>query len=220
MDLPRSFDAESLPLFCDILARRDKKLEAIIQHFGYPPCWTRPPGFETLVYIILEQQVSLASAKAAFDKLKAILPVVTPEGFLLLDDATLKSCYFSRQKIVYARHLATSLLNEDLDLSQFPTMSNEEIRAQLIKVKGIGNWTIDVYLMMALHRTDLFPLGDVALIKSLKETRQVAESVEREALSQVVLKWHPYQTIAAFLLWHSYLCRRKKKDQQSPVPVV
>ncbi len=219
MDFPLTFNEETVPLFCDELAKHDEKLGLIIERFGYPPCWKREPGFETLVYIILEQQVSLASAKAAYDKLKEVLPVVTPEGFLLLDDATLRASYFSRQKMIYTRHLASSVLNKTLDPLQFPSMSNDEIRTELTKVKGIGNWTVDVYLMMALNRTDLFPLGDVALIKSLKETEQVAEAASKEDLASLAMKWAPYQTIAAYLLWHNYLCLRKKKDQQLLVPV-
>ena len=215
---PSTFNEISLPLFCNKLARRDMDLKGIITAFGYPPFWTRTPNFETLVYIILEQQVSLASAKAAYLKLKERLPALTPEKFLLLDDIALKACYFSRQKIAYTRHLATSIRDHGLDLSQFEAMDNDAIRSSLTQVKGIGNWTVDVYLMMALKRTNLFPLGDVALIQSLKETKNLHEGISKEEIAVIAKKWEPYQTIAAYMLWHAYLSRRKK-DQQSLVPM-
>ena len=205
-----TFNEASLPVICDKLAERDKDLQKIIETFGYPPFWQRSPNFETLVYIILEQQVSLASAKAAYLRLKEVLPNPTPHGFLLLDEATLKACYFSRQKIVYTRDLASCITTTDLNLERFEMMSDDEIRVALTRVKGIGNWTVDVYLMMALNRTNLFPIGDVALIRSLKETKRLKKDVSKEELVRIALAWAPYQSIAAYLLWHAYLMRKKR----------
>ena len=205
-----TFNEASLPVICNKLAERDKDLGEIVEAFGYPPFWQRTPNFETLVYIILEQQVSLASAKAAYLRLKEVLPDVTPQDFLLLDEGTLKTCYFSRQKIIYTRHLATCITNFELDLESFEVMSDDEIRVALTRVKGIGNWTVDVYLMMALNRTNLFPIGDVALIRSLKETKSLKNNVSKEELVRIALGWAPYQTIAAYLLWHAYLMRKKR----------
>lgn len=205
-----SFTSESLPLLCDQLAKKDAQLKAIITQYGYPPFWSRPATFASLILFILEQQVSLASAKAAFDKLQATIGTVTPQKVLQLSDAELKACYFSRQKTVYARCLAEAIISKQVNLKKLATASNEEVRNTLIQVKGIGNWTVDVYLMMVLQRCDLFPSGDIALINSAKEVLQLPPQTTKETVLTIAQKWVPYRTIAAYLLWHAYLCKRKK----------
>jgi DNA-3-methyladenine glycosylase II len=210
MSLPKSFNKTNFRTICDALAGRDEDLKKIIALYGYPPFWERAPNFETLVHIILEQQVSLASAKAAYQKLKEKLIEVTPHNFLALDDDALKACYFSRQKITYTRHLATAIQSSQLNLTKLATLDDTLIREQLTQIKGIGNWTVDVYLMMALQRSDLFPLGDVALMRSIKEIKQLDEAVTRDQVSAIAATWKPYQTVAAFILWHAYLSKRKR----------
>lgn len=205
-----SFTSESLPLLCDQLAKKDAQLKSIITQYGYPPFWSRPATFASLILFILEQQVSLASAKAAFDKLQATIGAVTPQKILQLSDAELKACYFSRQKTVYARCLAEAIISKQVNLKKLATASNEEVRNTLIQVKGIGNWTVDVYLMMVLQRCDLFPSGDIALINSAKEVLQLPPQTTKETVLTIAQKWVPYRTIAAYLLWHAYLCKRKK----------
>ncbi len=205
-----SFTSESLRPLCDQLAKKDAQLKAIITQFGYPPFWSRPASFASLILFILEQQVSLASAKAAFDKLQATIGTVTPQKIVQLSDAELKACYFSRQKTVYARCLAEAIITKQVNLKKLATASNEEVRSTLIQVKGIGNWTVDVYLMMVLQRCDLFPSGDIALINSAKDVLQLPPQTTKEAVLAIAQKWAPYRTIAAYLLWHAYLCKRKK----------
>lgn len=206
----QTFDKISFKKICDKLAKKDKDLKNIITNYGYPPFWNRTPGFETLVYIILEQQVSLASAKAAYLKIKDVLGEITPAGILLLTDEMLKSCYFSRQKIVYARHLAESIISHSLILYNLHKLDDEEVRKELTKIKGIGNWTVDVYLMMAMQRANLFPLGDIALIKSIREVKNLAPDISKDEIALQAKKWAPHQTIAAYLLWHAYLSKRKR----------
>ncbi len=210
MLLKQTFDKQTFEIICDKLASVDDDLKDIITTYGYPPFWQRAANFETLVHIILEQQVSLASAKAALTKLKEKLINITPENLLQLNDGELKACYFSRQKIIYSRHLATAILSGDLNLESLNSMNNDSIRTTLLQIKGIGNWTVDVYLMMALQRADLFPLGDIALIRSLKETKKLTFDISKEKLALVATKWKPYQTIAAYILWHAYLSKRIK----------
>jgi DNA-3-methyladenine glycosylase II len=195
---------------CKQLAKKDAGLKSVINQYGYPPLWKREQGFETLIHIILEQQVSLASAKAALDKLKEKIVIITPGNLLLLTDTELKTCYFSRQKIIYSRELAGAILSRKLELDQLATASDEMIREELIKIKGIGHWTVDVYLMMALQRSDLFPIGDIALIKSIKEAKQLPAHASKEEILQLAESWKPNRTIAAFILWHAYLSKRKK----------
>jgi len=205
------FDATNFKQHCKCLSKKDLHLKSILDTHGHPPLWKRKHGFETLIHIILEQQVSLASAKAALNKLKEKIGTVTPVKVLALTDAELKACYFSRQKIIYARHLAEAIINKQLNLKQLANAPDEVVRTELKKIKGIGDWTVDVYLMMVLQRTDLFPLGDIALVNSLKEVKLLPKHTTKEELLIIADQWKPYRTVAAFILWHSYLCRRNRK---------
>ena len=207
------FDEATFNLFCDTLAKRDKDLRNIIKQHGYPPMWTRPATFQTLILTILEQQVSLASAYAAFKKLKEKIGYVTPQKILSLTDEELRSCYFSRQKMIYARELAKAIQSKQLRLKKFSNAHEEEIRIELKKIKGIGDWTVDVYLMHALQRSDLFPLGDIALVNSLKEVKNLNGHTTRDDMLAIAELWRPYRTIASMILWHSYIQRRGIKLQ-------
>ena len=204
----QTFDASNFKKICNRLGRIDKDLYSVIKRHGHPPMWTRPATFQTLILTILEQQVSLASAYAAFKKLRQKIGYVTPTKILSLSDAELKACYFSRQKIIYARELARAVQSKQLNLKKISSAHEDEVRNELKKIKGIGDWTVDVYLMHALQRTDLFPLGDIALVNSLKETKQLHPHTTREDLLAIAEPWRPYRTIAAMILWHSYIQKR------------
>lgn len=208
MKKPLYFTSDTLPRLCDRLAKKDADLKAVIDTYGYPPFWNRKPDFETLIHIILEQQVSLASAKAALRKLKEKLDKVTPGRLAALTDAELKACYFSRQKIVYARSLAAAILNKELSIADLPALPDEAIRSSLTRIKGIGNWTVDVYLMMVLHRNDLFPAGDIALVNSVKYLKQLPAHTSKEEILFMAEAWKPHRTVAAFLCWYAYLKRK------------
>ena len=138
---------------------------------------------------------------------------VTPSKILSLKDAELRTCYFSRQKIVYARELATTIKNKKLILKNLTHKQDDEVRRELIKIKGIGDWTVDVYLMHVLQRTDLFPLGDIALVNSLKETKQLHADITKEEMLDIAESWRPYRTIASMILWHGYIQKRGIKLQ-------
>ena len=207
------FGEDNFHSFCDILAKKDKDLKTVIRVHGYPPMWTRPATFQTLILTILEQQVSLASAYAAFKKLKEKIGYVTPSKILSLSDEELRACYFSRQKIIYARELATAIQSKKLRLHKFSHAHEDEIRIELKKVKGIGDWTVDVYLMHALQRTDLFPLGDIALVNSLKEVKQLHAHTTKKKMLKISEPWRPYRTIASMILWHAYIQKRGIKLQ-------
>lgn len=202
------FNSDNFYQLCDSLTKRDKDLRQIIKQYGYPPMWTRPATFQTLILTILEQQVSLASAYAAFKKLRAKVGYVTPQKILSLTDEELRSCYFSRQKTVYARELAKAIHSKQLKLRKFSAAHEEEVRIELKKIKGIGDWTVDVYLMHALQRSDLFPLGDIALVNSLKEVKQLNGHTTKEDMLTIAESWRPYRTIASMILWHAYIQKR------------
>lgn len=203
-----AFYKNNFSSLCDLLSKHDPHLKAIITQYGYPPMWTRPASFSTLIHIILEQQVSLASAKAAFVKLKEKIGIITPKKILLLTDAELRACYFSRQKMSYAKHLAEVIVSKQLNLQKFSLLSDEEIRKELKQVKGIGDWTVDIYLLFALQRTDIFPTGDLAMINAFKEIKQLEKEVSKEQIINISESWKPHRSIATMLLWHYYIQKR------------
>ena len=207
-----TFREENFKILCDKIAHDDKELKCVLQQYGYPPMWTRRATFTTLIHIILEQQVSLASAKAALNKLKEKTGIITPKKLLRLTDADMRACYFSRQKTVYARHLAEAILSKQLDLKKLNSSNEGTIREQLKRIKGIGDWTVDIYLLMALQRSDIFPVGDLAMINSFKKVKQLPHNISKEELLQLAENWRPNRSIAAMILWHHYIMERNIKS--------
>lgn len=205
------FSEADLANACNRLAKKDPHIKEIIKQHGYPPFWSRKPSFETLIHIILEQQVSLASAKAALVKLKEKIGAVTPKKLLLLSDEELKACYFSRQKIIYARCLTNAIESGEISIKKLQHLSDEEVRSSLTQIKGIGNWTVDVFLMMVLHRTDLFPTGDIALMNSVRHIKQLPSHTAKEKILELAEVWRPNRTVAAFIFWHAYIKRKNLK---------
>ncbi|MCX2492395.1 DNA-3-methyladenine glycosylase 2 family protein [Pedobacter sp. PF22-3] len=206
-----TFDQTNFHQLCDLAGKRDADLQVILNRYGYPPFWSRPNTFESLVHVILEQQVSLASALATLNKLKEKIKDITPVGLLLLTDQELRDCYFSRQKTAYVRHLAENIVSGTLSLSEMEKMDDLTIRNQLKSIKGIGDWTVDIYLIFMLHHKDIFPIGDLAAVNSLKKIKGLAKGVSKEEIFAVANQFKPYRTIATMLLWHAYLEERKKK---------
>lgn len=189
------------------LVEKEPVFKSLQQQYGSFFIPSRPPGFVTLCKLILEQQVSIDSAKACFLKIETLLGTVSPETIANCADEDLKSCGVSRQKISYLKVLAQAVLQE-LDLESFASKSAEEVRNELIQLKGIGHWTIDVYLMFALQSPDIIPLGDIAVVNTIKELFDVHTKEEMIKLSE---NWKPYRTMATFMLWHHYLEKRNRK---------
>lgn len=187
------------------LSRRDDDLASIVDRFGVPPLWARKPGFPTLIRIILEQQVSLASADAAYQRLREAVPKLTPGNFLGLNDVCLRSAGFSGQKTAYCRELARALKEKRLRLDMLEQSNDETVREQLKQIKGIGDWTADIYLLMAVRRPDIWPSGDLALIKAVSEIKQLEKLPGREEFDALGESWRPWRAVAARLLWHYYL---------------
>jgi len=190
------------------LTVRDADLARVIETYGAPPLWVREPGFPSLVYIILEQQVSLASARAAFQRLRAAASPLTPTRFLKLSDTQLKQIGFSRQKTLYTRLLAESLVKRHLDLNDLHDLSDDAARKFLIALKGIGAWTADIYLLSALRRPDIWPIGDLALAVAVQEVKRLRSRPSPERLERLSKLWRPYRAVAARLFWHAYLSKR------------
>ena len=201
--------SRSLNLHSKTLASRCCHLATVYEKYGPPPLWDRPQGFATLLQIILEQQVSLASAKACFDKLCTRVGDVTPESLLRSTDAELKKDGFSRQKTAYARHLSEAVIAQHIDFDSLNSLPDAEVKAELIKLKGVGEWTSDIYLLMAMLRPDVMPKGDVALHTAWHKLSGEPRPTSDEFLI-IAERWKPYRSIAARLLWHFYLSDKKK----------
>jgi DNA-3-methyladenine glycosylase II len=191
----------------EYLSEKDAIFKLIIEKYGLPTIPKRPQGFETLVLLILEQQVSIDSAKATFLKLREKIKIFEPGILQELPDEEFRTVGVSRQKTSYIKALSIAILNKDIDLESLPVKTADQVRQELIKIKGIGNWTIDIYLMFCLQAPDLLPLGDIAVINTIKELLDIHE---KDAMEVHAVQWSPYRSYATFLLWHYYLNKRNR----------
>jgi DNA-3-methyladenine glycosylase II len=217
MNTSKTFSAKNFHALCDKICAVDTDLALIIKEHGYPPMWSRPNSLDTLVHFILEQQVSLASALAALNKLREKTGGITVSSILKLSDEEMRACYVSRQKMVYIRGIAETLQKRELDFTELEGLSNESVRERLIPLKGIGNWTVDVYLMFVLHRADVFPIGDLAAVNAVKRAKRLQRDASKEVVLQTAEKWQPYRTIATMILWHHYLSSPIKHPKSKAV---
>lgn len=202
---PDRLDEDRLLVGVAALARAEPAFSRIVQAYGPPPLWARDPGFHTLLRIILEQQVSLASARAAYDRLAATVRPLTPATFLGLPEASLRAVGFSRQKAGYGRALAQAILDGTLDLDDLDGMDDAGAAERLVQVKGIGPWTADIYLLMALGRPDVWPRGDLALAVALQRLNGWSGRPDPKTMNRLGEPWRPWRSVAARLLWHFYL---------------
>lgn len=203
--VPPPLNESRLLAAVDDLAAADPALGAVVERFGPPPLWAREPGFPTLVHLILEQQVSLASAQAAFDRLRVATDPLTPRTLLRLDDAQLLAVGFSRQKARYARALATAVDDGSLDIEGLAGLDDDEVDAALTALPGIGPWTSTIYRLMVLLRPDAWPVHDIALAQALAELRGLGTRPDAAAMLGLAEAWRPLRAVAARILWHHYL---------------
>jgi DNA-3-methyladenine glycosylase II len=203
----------TLAVAAKALAERDRDLASILDNLGPPPLWARRPGFATLVKIILEQQVSLSSAASMFSRLKKNVVPFQPARMLELGETHLKSQGLTRQKTAYCLHLAQSLTDRRLRLAQIARMSDVDAKAALLELKGIGPWSADIYLLMALGRPDIWPTNDLALAVAVTELRQLRKRPNSNQLAEMAQAWRPYRSVAARMLWQYYLAKRSKNGK-------
>jgi len=202
----RRLDAEGLAEGVRWLTRRDRSLRRIVGRHGPPPLWERPGGFRTLVQIILEQQVSLAAGKAALGRIERRFGRLSPGRLIEAGEEGLREVGITRQKTRYIVGLARACGEGSLNLRRLPSRSNDEIRDALTRHKGIGRWTADVYLLMAMRRPDVWPPGDLALQKALQWAMALPERPTGEKELAIAAAWSPWRAVAARILWHGYLC--------------
>lgn len=193
------------------LAKRDKDLASILAKHGPPPMWGRPSGFSTLVKIILEQQVSLASAASMHRRLSSNIAPFRPHRFIELGEPHLKSLGVTRQKTAYCLHLAECLMDGRLNLRALANMNDEEAKASLMQVKGIGLWSADIYLLMALRRPDIWPAGDLALVTAVTKLKKLKQPPTTNEFLKMADKWRPFRSVAARMLWKYYLARQYRE---------
>jgi DNA-3-methyladenine glycosylase II len=205
---PQTLHRASLLSAVRTLTRGDRRLARLVAQYGAPPLWARRPGFASLLRIILEQQVSLASAQALYHRLATAVEHVKPAGVLALGLAGLRGLGLTRQKASYACGLAEQVLGGQLALDRLGRYDDDEAREHLMRVRGIGPWTANIYLLMAMRRPDIWPPGDLALHKALgclHGSAGVPSSGEAEQLAE---RWRPLRAVAARILWHAYLAER------------
>ena len=198
---------------CLKLSQEHPEMALVYNTYGSPPLWDRPTGFGTLLNIILEQQVSLASARACFDKLAVRIGDVTPANMLTINDADLKTIGFSRQKTAYARHLSDAIIEKRIDLENLHLLPDAEVKVELIKLKGVGEWTSDIYLLMALLRPDVMPRGDIALHEAYRKLTGAEKRPGSDEFVALAEKWKPFRSVAARLLWQFYLSEQKNRTR-------
>jgi DNA-3-methyladenine glycosylase II len=213
--MSRALSSETLSQAIEYLAHADRDLARLVSEAGPPPLWAREPGFPTLVHIILEQQVSLASARAAFIRLQEAAIHLTPARFLEFTDGELKGIGFSRQKTLYCRELAGAILGGKLDLLGLKKMDDLSARTELMKMKGIGSWTADIYLLLAMLRPDIWPAGDLALATAVQDAKGLPLRPGPDEMDSIARPWRPWRAVAARILWHHYLCQHRGSRKTS-----
>jgi DNA-3-methyladenine glycosylase II len=213
--IPAPLTNSTLALAVGELAARDPDLRGIVERFGPPPLWDRPAGFATLAFIVLEQQVSLASARAAFGRLSAAAGELTSDRFLQFDDAELLAIGFSRQKTAYVRNLARAVSSGELDIDALPGLDDDGVECSLVALAGIGPWTASIYLIEALLRPDVWPATDMALAAAVAEVKRLGARPGTQEMLALAEPWRPWRSVAARLFWHDYLSRR---GRATPAP--
>lgn len=186
------------------LLKSDKDLEELIKSIPKIVPFKREKGFEGLVRLICEQQLSVASAKAIFDRLAIIVSPFEAKNFLKVSKKDLQKTGLSRQKIDYCTGLANACIAGDLDFTTLHRMNDEDLRKELCKIKGIGKWTADCYMLASLKREDIWPVGDLGLQISVQKLKKLSNRPSEMELEEISVKWKPYRTLVANMLWNSY----------------
>ncbi|RYE20857.1 MAG: DNA-3-methyladenine glycosylase 2 family protein [Sphingobacteriales bacterium] len=191
------------------LSNIDEKLKAVLDTFGMPAFPRREQGFAAMCHIILEQQVSISSAKATYRKIEDFMGKPTPASVLETANEDFRAMGVSRQKTAYLKDLAEKVASGYLDFSTFPSKQPDQIASELLAVKGVGNWSVEVYLMFCMQHQDILPLGDIAIRHAIREIYGI---VDLDGMAELGKQWAPHRTMASFILWHHYLTTRNRKD--------
>lgn len=206
--MSKKLTATNLPEFAELLASRDRHLAKILIAHGPPPLWKRPARFDTMVRIVLEQQVSLGSAKATFERLKTLLArKVIARQFITLSDDQLRGIGFSRQKTRYCRLLAEAIMSRQFSVAGLGKLPDDQVREKITALVGFGDWSADIYMMMALGRPDVLPIGDLGLVVGIAESTELRFKDKSEIVTYAE-RWRPYRSVGTMMIWQDYLQRR------------
>lgn len=206
----QSLTRETLLPAVTSLCAQDSLMNSLVEEFGPPPLWQRTQSLETLIHVVLEQKVSLASAKAVMLRVKKLAPTLSAMEFLAVPESALRDAGVSERKVSYCRSIAEALLTGELDLKALRRCSNEEVMHSLTRIRGIGPWTAGVYLLMAMRRSDAWASGDRALVVSYAQCTGTENIPSYPELDDIANRWAPYRGVAARVLWHAYLSRLAK----------
>ncbi len=186
------------------LSSRDADIARAVKEVGHPPSRDREPGFGTLINIITAQQISAAAASAIRARLEAAADPLTPENFLALDDAALSAVGLSGRKIEYGRALAQAIIAGEFDPNELAVLPEADAMASLIKHKGIGRWSAEIYLLFALGRTDVWPADDLAVATAVQRLKRLKKRPDRKRMEAIAEPWRPWRGIVAILMWRYY----------------
>lgn len=198
------------------IAIADPAVASAIERFGYPELRRRPAGFETLLRAIVAQQISVGAAKSIWARIEARIVPLDAATMRGLGDDELRVCGLSRQKMAYMRSLAELVHAGQVQLDALAAMADEDGIAELVKIKGIGRWTAEIYLMFALGRRDVMPADDLGLMEGMKRLRGLRTRPDRKKLARLTEAWRPYRSAGAHLLWHYF--HRTQEAQRGGLP--
>lgn len=193
------------------LIRTDRDLAAAVDRWGPPPLWNLRPGFATLVRIILGQQVSLASAAAAYKRLQNGVGRVTATRVARSSPTALQGCGLTMQKAGYCHDLARAVVAGEVNLQTIERSDDTTARRLLCDIRGVGPWSADIYLLMALGRPDVWPHGDMALAEAARQVKRLRARPSYDRLDRLATSWKPWRSVAERILWHHYLSQRRRK---------
>ena len=190
------------------LSTQDRVMKDLLQTYGLPPMWQRRQDFQTLLHIVLEQKVSLASAAAVLARVQALCPSMTPAEFLHTPEKSLRDAGISERKLSYCQSIAEALVDDHLNLVRLRKLDDDAVIDALVEIRGIGPWSAGVYLLMAMRRADAWASGDRALAVSAMECYALDDVPSYDALDDMAARWSPCRGAAARMLWQAYLCKR------------
>jgi DNA-3-methyladenine glycosylase II len=200
----------------ELLSSEEPLFADVVETHGPPPFWSRPAGFPTLVWLILEQQVSLESGAEMYRRLHRLVGQITPSRVARVGQEGLRMIGITWQKAGYIHDLAVSIRDGELDLDALAEQAPEQARESLLEVRGIGPWTADAYLLSALRLPDVFPIGDRALQVGMTELLGMTRLIFGDDMVFISRPWRPLRAVAARIIWHAYLSKRGRVEPPDP----
>ena len=187
------------------LIKKEPLFKTVLEQKNYEiKLFNKKKGFEGLISLIVDQQLSVASARAIFNRMKELIKPFTAENFIKVSETDLKGAGLSSQKINYCKGVANNIISGDLNLKSFEKKKDSEIIQELVKIKGIGEWTAKCYLLACLKRIDVWPAADLGLMVAIQKLKGMKERPKQLTIEEIAEPWSPYRSVAALLLWSTH----------------